>query len=268
MEKQINFGGFIECSFNDWPERLCCVAFVNGCNLRCRFCHNPTLIKQNDKCITEDEILSKIAKLSGKLDNMCLTGGEPLIYGSETVRAFCKKVKKLNPDIKIKLDTNGTLPKELDNVLYDKINKKKRYGVETYEIVKTGLVDYVAVDFKAGSCTEYDKLVMCENRKELCFNSLPFTVTQSLFSLLKSDIPFEIRTTLIEGFHKEEDLDFMYKLISQTLLNKKENVICYIQKYRPDVTLDADKNWKTPSDEFVERIKNIGEKRGLKIKIR
>lgn len=263
----MKFGGFIECSFNDWPDRLCCVAFVKGCNMRCRYCHNPDLVNGTGPEYTEEEILEKIKKLDGKLNNLCLTGGEPLIYGSKAVKDFCKKVKEINSDFKIKLDTNGISPKELDEVLYEKTIRKTKKGVTGYTVIKNGLVDYVALDFKAGSYIEYNKLVKTDTNK-LMFNSIPFVVMETLCCLLKSDIPFEIRTTVIEGFHKKEDLDFMYRLISNGLSKRKEDVTCYIQKYRPEVTLEADKEWKTPSDEYMEEIVELGNKYGLDIKIR
>ena len=127
----MRISGFQKMTLLDFPGKVAATVFTYGCNLRCPFCHNASLVVgKNDVTFTEDEILSYLSKRQGLLDGVCITGGEPLLQAGIT--DFIKKIKELG--YAVKLDTNGCYPEKLK------------------EVVNAGLVDYVAMDIK--NCPE------------------------------------------------------------------------------------------------------------------
>jgi len=51
-------GGIQRCSFSDYPGKVAAVLFTQGCNFRCPFCHNGTLLSKNgDNTLEEQEVL-------------------------------------------------------------------------------------------------------------------------------------------------------------------------------------------------------------------
>ena len=104
------FGGFQQLSLIDYPGKICAIAFTTGCNFRCAFCHNKELVLPEliakQPIITEDDILTFLKTRIGKLEALCITGGEPSLY--DDLDKFLQKIKQLG--FLIKLDTNGTNP--------------------------------------------------------------------------------------------------------------------------------------------------------------
>jgi pyruvate formate lyase activating enzyme len=121
--------GFIETSLLDWPGHICAVIFLPYCNLRCPYCHNHRLVLKPDtlETLSLEAILKRLEPQKDWIDAICVTGGEPTIH-----RGLPTLLKTIHQaGFKTKLDTNGTQPE----ILHDLINKK--------------LVDYVAMDVKA-----------------------------------------------------------------------------------------------------------------------
>ena len=124
--------GLQKTTLLDYPEKLAATVFTGGCNFRCPFCHNASLVlspNESDK-ILEEEFFSYLSKRKGVLDGVCVTGGEPLL--SYDIKDFIQKIKDLG--LSVKLDTNGSFPDKLE------------------ELLDSGLVDYVAMDIK--NCKE------------------------------------------------------------------------------------------------------------------
>ena len=162
-------------SFIDYPGRLCRVLFVSGCNLRCKYCHNYDLIEPKKNTITWDrldDILSKSRE--NWIDAVCITGGEPTIHPRLKNLVLWLKESGFN----VKLDTNGTRPETLKEFL--------------------PLVDYVAMDYKA-TLDGYRRIT---GRSNLCLER----IRECKELLLEWDGEYEFRTTVIEGFHTEEDI--------------------------------------------------------------
>lgn len=92
-------------SLVDYPGLIAATVFFSGCNFRCGYCHNPTLVKNEGKPgISTGEVCSFLQTRQGLLDGVCLTGGEPLLSGE--VKTLAKGIKELG--FKLKLDTNGS----------------------------------------------------------------------------------------------------------------------------------------------------------------
>ena len=136
----MNVQGYQKLTLLDYPGRTACTVFTGGCNLRCPFCHNASLVTRIDseERIDEGELFAYLGKRKGILDGVCITGGEPLLQPD--IEAFCKKIKAIG--LLIKLDTNGSFPSKLRALLDAK------------------LIDYIAMDIKAPFEVElYQKIV-------------------------------------------------------------------------------------------------------------
>lgn len=172
------FGGLMKLTLLDYPEKVACTVFTKGCNLRCPFCHNATLVCGRDcEQLTEEEVLAFLDKRKHVLEGMCLTGGEPLLNDIDDLCAFLGKVKRLG--YSVKLDTNGFFPDKLQRV------------------VEGGLVDYVAMDVK-NSLSRYDETVGC---------APDLTKMQQSVAYLRSGIvPYEFRMTVTGNHHDEQSV--------------------------------------------------------------
>ena len=182
----MNFFGLQKLTLLDYPGKVACTVFTGGCNFRCPFCHNASLVLRPGECkaITDSEILSFLKKRQGVLDGICITGGEPLMQND--LEEFIKQVKSLG--YFIKLDTNGSYPDKLENLL------------------NTGLVDYVAMDIK-NSKAKYGETVGIEN-----YDIAPIEASVEL--LMKCGIDYEFRTTLVRELHSKDDMIAIGKWIS------------------------------------------------------
>ncbi len=160
----------------DYPGLLCATVFTPGCNLRCPFCHNGTLVLGDEPDLSEQVVFDFIATRKKKLDAVCLSGGEPLLQ--KGVEQFLCKVKDMG--FKTKLDTNGTKPQYLK------------------EILSAGVVDYVAMDIK-NSPGRYAETVGVK-----AFSLKP--VYESIDIIKSSGVEYEFRTTVTKTFHDEESL--------------------------------------------------------------
>jgi len=161
----------------DYPGKVACTVFCGGCNLRCPFCHNASLVNEpRENPNAEDELFSYLEKRKGILDGVCVTGGEPLLQ-SDLV-PFLSRVRKMG--FSIKLDTNGSLPRALR------------------EVLSTGFVDYVAMDLKSAPSS-----YAAATGVPTAFS--PFA--ESVQVLRESGVSYEFRTTVVKGIHKKEDLE-------------------------------------------------------------
>ena len=170
--------GLQKLTLLDYPGHVACTVFTGGCNFRCPFCHNaplvlPELIGQDTD---EERVLSFLRKRQGILDGVAVTGGEPLLH--KDMVGFLEKVKALG--YKIKLDTNGSFPNRLR------------------ELISAGLVDRVAMDIK-NAPELYAKTVGLPS-----LDLAPIERSKEL--LLRGDVDYEFRTTVVKGLHTGESI--------------------------------------------------------------
>lgn len=171
----MKIGGLQKLTLLDFPNKTACTVFTPGCNFRCPFCHNASLVLSGEGTMSEDDIFSFLKKRRGLLDGVCITGGEPLLQ--KDIGDFLTRVKELG--YLVKLDTNGSFPDKLS------------------ELVRAGLVDYCAVDIK-NSPEKYPLTAGADS------GILP-KVEQSVEFLLSGGVDYEFRTTVVDPFHEEED---------------------------------------------------------------
>ena len=75
----MKFGGLQKLTLLDYPNKIACTVFTVGCNFRCPFCHNNSLVCNSVDLLTEEDVLAFLAKRKNVLEGVCLTGGEPLL---------------------------------------------------------------------------------------------------------------------------------------------------------------------------------------------
>lgn len=219
----VNIQGFQKLTLLDFPGKMACTVFTGGCNFRCPFCHNASLVK-DPLCYTSsaNEVLEYLKKRKGILDGVCITGGEPLLQPD--LEDYIKRIKELG--YSVKLDTNGYLPDRLENLL------------------KTGLIDYVAMDIKS-SKNGYSKAAGIDIDIE--------RIEKSVELLKNGDIPFEFRTTVVKGIHSVNDL----KGIAEWIKGTKKY---FLQKYKDsgDILGDGcDDFSESEMDEFLKIVKAV-----------
>ena len=223
----MKFYGLQKLTLLDYPEKTACTLFTGGCNFRCPFCHNALLVTDIDstKVYSEEEILAFLSKRTGLLDGVCITGGEPLMHGD--IAEFIKKVKDMG--YKVKLDTNGTFPERLG------------------ELLKNRLVDYVAMDIK-NSKEKYAETAGIDNINLS-------DIEKSINMLKASDIDYEFRTTVVGEFHTEADILKTAEWIKgakRYFLQNFEDSGNLIGKNLSAVPKDVLERMKTSAKAFVE----------------
>lgn len=170
--------GMEKMSLVDYDGLVATTLFTGGCNFRCPFCHNAPLVEDYSTLPqrTEQEVFDYLQKRKGVVDGVCISGGEPTLF--RDLPMFMEKIKKLG--FKIKLDTNGTNP---DLVKF---------------VHQNGLCDYFAMDIK-NDFDNYSKIVGVDN-----YDTKNVRKTAEYF--LNSNADYEFRTTLINEFHKTENI--------------------------------------------------------------
>lgn len=176
--KENIFAGLQKLTLLDYPGKVACTLFTRGCNFRCPFCHNASLVVRADEQQTysNDEILAFLKKRQGILDGVAITGGEPTLMSG--LYDFIAKVKDMG--YSVKLDSNGTRPEILKRLILD------------------GLVDYVAMDIK-NSPEKYAYTCGLPEGYDLS------KIEESKNFLMEGRVDFEFRTTVAKPFHTEDD---------------------------------------------------------------
>ena len=154
--------GLQKLTLLDYPGHLACTVFTGGCNFRCPFCHNASLVLgKGGEDFSAEEIFDFLKKRLGTLEGVAITGGEPLLQND--ISEFIRKIKDMG--FKVKLDTNGSFPEKL------------------IELVENRLVDYVAIDVK-NSLNKYSETVgrLGYDTERVC-QSIEFLMKSDIFSL-------------------------------------------------------------------------------------
>ena len=167
----------------DFPGRVGCTIFLGGCNLRCPFCHNGGIVRGEEDDISLEELLSFLDSRVGRLQGVCVSGGEPTLYSD--LPELLSEIKSRG--FEVKLDTNGTNPELLDRLIND------------------GLVDYVAMDIK-NSQEKYPKTAGLFSKTEAENSKLIDNIKTSAALLMQGRVDFEFRTTLVRELHDESDM--------------------------------------------------------------
>ncbi len=221
----MDIGGLQKVSLIDYPAKICAVLFVQGCNFRCPFCHNPELVDPAlyHDCIPEEEIFSFLEKRKGILDAVSISGGEPTTQPD--LFDFIERVKGMG--YLVKIDTNGSHPEMLE------------------KLIDRGLLDYIAMDVKA-PLMRYREITGSDIK--------PARIKQSIKMIMDSGIEYEFRTTVVKSLLNKNDL----RKIAGTIKDARRYVL---QKFVPSKSLDEKLLSKsTYSDEDFEAMKEYVKK--------
>lgn len=172
----MKIGGLQPLSLSDYPATPATVVFLQGCNLRCPYCHNRSLLPDtSDNLIPPEQVVTFLEKRQCKVLGVVVSGGEPTLQSE--LAAFLLSIQNLG--YKIKLDTNGTRPEEVRSCL------------------NAGLVNYIAMDIKA-PWPKYSQLAGTD---------VPIDVILESISIIsRSGIPHHFRTTYYPTLLEENDL--------------------------------------------------------------
>ena len=99
----MNIVGLQKVSLLNYSGLVSATIYVNGCNFKCPFCHNSSIVKCEYETLSEDEIFKYLEERKKMLDGVCVSGGEPTTQ--KDLKDFILKLK--NMGFKVKLDTNS-----------------------------------------------------------------------------------------------------------------------------------------------------------------
>ena len=188
----------------DYPGKVACTVFLQGCNFRCPFCHNSDLLGGNGpEGLTAAQLLAFLEKRKGILDGVGITGGEPTLQPD--LEELIRRIKKLG--YAVKLDTNGSRPEVLK------------------ALVEADLLDYVAMDIK--NCPEKYPLTAGMKPETLA------AVAESAAFLLTGKVDYEFRTTVAEELHSRQDMEAIGRWLESLLPEHKSKrffLQCYVDR--------------------------------------
>lgn len=186
----------------DFPGHISSTVFLAGCNFRCPFCHNADLVLRPDTLpsIPLNYLVTYLDSRRGWLDGICVSGGEPLV--EDNLDVLLRVIK--DRGLLVKLDTNGSLPDRLQ------------------ELMRSGLVDQVAMDVKA-PLARYKQVTRSDVAEE--------DIVRSIDAVRASGLPYMFRTTVIPGVVGEKDLLEIAQMLHGAALFQ-------VQPFSPRNTID------------------------------
>ena len=198
-------GGIQKTTLVDFPGKVAAIVFTQGCNFRCGYCHNPSLISKShfeldSESFTKEKFFSFLKNRIGKLDGVVITGGEPTLQSG--LYDFIKEIKQMG--FEVKLDTNGTNPQIIE------------------QLIKDNLLDYIAMDIKA-PIEKYDLIT--------CVNTNKDDILKTIELIKNSKVDYEFRTTVLKSQLSYDD----FNQIGQIIKGAKRY---YLQKFVPAEILD------------------------------
>jgi pyruvate formate lyase activating enzyme len=240
-------GGLQKFSLLDYPDHIAAIIFTQGCNFRCPFCYNPMLVwpfeggKLNYKrenqhkdhhLIEEDDLFAFLRSRAGRVEAIVITGGEPTIHSD--LSEFAGKIKEMG--FLVKLDTNGTNPEMVGNMIKEK------------------LIDYIAMDIK-NSPENYENTIKVKSNLE--------NIKKTVKIIMESSLPYEFRTTLVPGLIGRENIEKIGQFI-------KGAEHWYLQNFKKDTDLLDEKleNVNPLSTDEMKELAEIGKVYVKKCEIR
>jgi pyruvate formate lyase activating enzyme len=217
--------GLQKVSTIDYPGNICCVIFLRGCNFRCGFCYNfDIVVKGGSGAFSEEYILNFLKKRVGKLDGVCISGGEPLMSLDFD---FVRKIKDLG--FKVKVDTNGSFPEQLK------------------EMIDLGLVDYIAMDVK--SCkNDYSRVAGV---------GVDLDAIERSMKMIYDFGNYEFRTTVVGRLHSKESVIGMAKWIYEVCGGRPKKFFLQGFKNKGEMIDSSFNEEKDVGEDFLEELKKL-----------
>ena len=209
--------GLTKTSFVDYPGEVSFVIFLGGCNMRCPYCHNKTIVNKENSIYEIDTVLEMLKERKNFLKAVVITGGEPTIYGEKLIELITK-IKKLG--FKVKIDTNGSFP----NVIQ--------------KLILNNLVDYIAMDIK-NTFSKYETTTNTKVNIE--------KIKESIKIIESSGIDYEFRTTINKNMHTKSDIKEIFSYIKDPQKLK-------LQAYRYSKEQLEDIEYDTYNEEEINKL--------------
>lgn len=219
-------GGIQKTTLVDFPGKVAAIVFTQGCNFRCGYCHNPSLISKShfeldSESFTKEKFFSFLKNRIGKLDGVVITGGEPTLQSG--LYDFIKEIKQMG--FEVKLDTNGTNPQIIE------------------QLIKNNLLDYIAMDIKA-PIEKYDLITAVKTNKA--------NILKTIELIKNNNVDYEFRTTVLKSQLSYDD----FNKIGQMIKGAKRY---YLQKFVPSEIFDKNllKEQTYTNEEFKTICENL-----------
>ena len=194
-ENKKNQGILIKTTLVDFPENVACAFFLSGCNLKCPYCYNHELaqgIIPEENSVSEEELYKYLEKRKKVISGLVISGGEALL--NQHLGKIITTAKSIG--YKIKLDTNGTLPEKLEQLISDKSTKP----------------DFIAMDVKTSPQKYYEKLLLWTEKDGFHKKTQQSVLSEKIIRSIKivSEYPAEnreFRTVLVPDLIQKEDIE-------------------------------------------------------------
>lgn len=190
---------YMPVSTVDYPGKIATTVFISGCNFRCPYCHNSSIIVPKPARYSPEDILRYLARRKNLIDGVCITGGEPTLW--KGLKSLMAQIK--SSGFSVKLDTNGSRPDVLE------------------DIIAKGLVDYIAMDVKAPLEGYRTYLTRVSDVEKVCI---------SVDMIKAAGIDYEFRTTVHPKLLSIDDI----KKMGSWLKGAKKYVL-QGYRYSPDI---------------------------------
>lgn len=215
--------GYNQLTLLDYPGKLGAMIFCGGCNFRCPFCHNASLVlhKDSQPRLDPEKIISHLKLRRGTLEGVCISGGEPTLQ--KDLPEFIKRIKD-ETGLAVKLDTNGYRPGVLQ------------------ELLEKGLLDYIAMDIKASPSNYPEATGINDFSMSNIFESIEM--------IMNSGLDYEFRTTVVDGLHTGQDFTDIGRMI-------KGADAYYLQAYKDSGDVISPKGFASPPKEKIEEYLDI-----------
>jgi pyruvate formate lyase activating enzyme len=230
----MKIGSLIKTSLLDYPGKVSAIVGLQGCNMRCPWCHNFFLIPyeftRHSEIVSQEAFYRFLDQRKTFLDGIVISGGEPTIQSD--LPELCTRVKEMG--FAVKIDTNGTRPDVLDS------------------LIKHDLVDYIAMDIKTDP-DRYNQLF----REDIDVNE----ILKSIDLVMSSDKPYEFRTTCVSPFVNIDNMDQIGMLI-------KGAESFFLQTCNPTTSMDQDSNYRIANGNRLAKLKQKADAYVLHCEIR
>ena len=268
----MQLAGLQKTTLVDFPGIVAATVFSRGCSFRCHFCHNPELVlpEKFNPLIPEEDFFNFLLERVGKLGGVCITGGEPLLQPD--IAEFISHIKALG--FKVKLDTNGSFPDRLDQIIKDGdvdyiamdiksqldkyqlvTNPKSLPADASHQAMQAGEIrNSKSFDFAQDRQIQNSKLKAQDNNfpqfriiKQLNNWTIEQLILRSIKSIMNSNIDYEFRTTFVKPLHQVEDAEGIGKLI-------KGAKRYYIQNFQKSKHINPEMDFQPFSEKGLKQL--------------
>jgi len=244
MRWELLVGGWREVSLVDVLEHVSFTVWLAWCNLRCPWCSNADLARgRGARRVSVGELVEMARRARGFVDVFHVTGGEPLLQWRVLKELF--RSLRSEVGLPLSLDTNGTLPQALAEVVPD--------------------LYHLAIDVKAPP-SDAELYARVTGVSVGLARALAGRVVESIGVSLR--VPFlELRTTLVPGLLKREDVVRAAREVERLVEGARGRVVYVVQQFIPyeGVAGPYSSRPATPAEEVRRCAEEVASLTGLEV---